>query len=61
VSIKAGSRYETVSKHLWGVVMLRDLKPEDEAALVNITVTAASGVPEEEEPPPPEPFEYRED
>ncbi len=54
-------RYETVSKHLWGVAMLRDLKPEDEASLVTITVAAAGAAPEEEEPPPPEPFEYHEE
>jgi chromatin remodeling complex protein RSC6 len=54
-------RYDTVSKHVWGVVMLRDLKPEDEASLVTITVAAAGAVPEEEEPPPPEPFEYHEE
>lgn len=41
--------------------MLRDLKPEDEASLVTITVAAAGAAPEEEEPPPPEPFEYHEE
>ena len=52
-------RYEPVSKKLWGIVMLRDLKPDEKAEIVEVTIPATALPPkEEEEPPPPEPFEY---
>mmetsp|Transcript_62041 Transcript_62041/g.147835 ORF Transcript_62041/g.147835 Transcript_62041/m.147835 type:complete len:1013 (-) Transcript_62041:62-3100(-) len=62
VTMQAGSRYEPVSKKLWGVVLLRDTKPGEVVELVEATVpaTVQIAVKEEEEPPPPEPFEYTE-
>lgn len=39
--------------------MLRDLKPDEKAEIVEVTIPATALPPkEEEEPPPPEPFEY---
>jgi 26S proteasome regulatory subunit N2 len=62
VAMPAGSRYEPVSKKLWGMVLLRDLKPNEAVELVEVTVpaTVQAEVKEEDEPPPPEPFEYTE-
>jgi 26S proteasome regulatory subunit N2 len=61
VVVPSGCRYEPVSNKLWGVVMLNDLRPGDEAAIVEVTVPAnAPAEKEADEPPPPEPFEYTE-
>uniref|UniRef100_A0A7S1DMZ6 26S proteasome regulatory subunit RPN2 C-terminal domain-containing protein n=2 Tax=Hemiselmis andersenii TaxID=464988 RepID=A0A7S1DMZ6_HEMAN len=61
VVVPAGCRYEPVSNKLWGVVMLKDLRPDDEAQIVEVTVPAnAPAEKEADEPPPPEPFEYTE-
>jgi len=62
ISIPADCRYEAVSKKLFGMVLLRDQKPGEEAQFVEVTVPAnAEAQREEDEPPPPEPFEYSED
>ncbi|EKX51464.1 26S proteasome regulatory complex, subunit RPN2 [Guillardia theta CCMP2712] len=59
ITMPADCRYEPVSKKLWGIVMLRDLKPDEKAEIVEVTIPATALPPkEEEEPPPPEPFEY---
>lgn len=40
VSIPADCRYEAVSKKLWGMVLLRDQKPGEDAEFVEVTVPA---------------------
>uniref|UniRef100_A0A7S0E0P0 26S proteasome regulatory subunit RPN2 C-terminal domain-containing protein n=1 Tax=Hanusia phi TaxID=3032 RepID=A0A7S0E0P0_9CRYP len=59
ITMPSDCRYEPVSKKLWGIVMLRDLKPDEKAEIVEVSIPATALPPkEEEEPPPPEPFEY---
>jgi len=61
LSIKNDSRYAAVKKRdLFGILMLRDLKPGEEEVLVTTTVKveAPKTEIEENEPAPPEPFDY---
>ena len=59
IVIPTDARYEPVSSKLWGMVMLKDLRPEEAVSIVEVTVPASTqGPKEEDEPPPPEPFEY---
>lgn len=59
ISYDVDERYKPVTDAAYGVVVLRNLKPNDAEDLITTTVpTGASAQDEEEEPAPPEPFEF---
>jgi 26S proteasome regulatory subunit N2 len=58
ITYDVDERYRPVTEAAYGVVILRDLKPQDEEDLITSTVPSANSEPEEEEPAPPEPFEF---
>lgn len=58
ITYDVDERYRPVTEAAYGVVILRDLKPQDAEDLISSAVPSADSVPEEEEPAPPEPFEF---
>jgi len=59
LSFHTEERYKPIREgDAFGIVMLKDLKPELPERLVSPTTAAGGKAVEEEEPSPPEPFEY---
>lgn len=59
ISYDIDERYRPIHDAAYGVVMLRDLKPQDTEDLIAASIPSAStATDEEEEPAPPEPFEF---
>jgi len=58
ITYDVDERYKPVTEAAYGVVILRDLKPEDTEDLIASSVPTANTEPEEEEPAAPEPFEF---
>ncbi|KAK7441052.1 hypothetical protein BaRGS_00040590, partial [Batillaria attramentaria] len=59
---KEGSKYTPVKElSHGGIIMLKNVKPEEEEQLVEFVQAGGPKVEEEAEPEPPEPFEWTED
>ncbi|XP_070173158.1 26S proteasome non-ATPase regulatory subunit 1-like [Littorina saxatilis] len=62
LSPKEGSKYRPVKElSHGGIIMLKNVKPDEEEDLVEFVAAGGPKTEEEEEPEPPEPFEWTED
>lgn len=62
LSLKEGSRYRPVKElSHGGVIMLKNVSPDDTEDLVEMVEAGGPKTEEEEEPEPPEPFEWTDD
>ncbi|KAL3847530.1 hypothetical protein ACJMK2_018435, partial [Sinanodonta woodiana] len=62
LAMPEGSRYVPMKDiSNGGLIMLRDVKPDEKEEIVEPVVAGGPKIEEEEEPEPPEPFEWTED